>query len=154
MNKTLCIAVILLGMIAVSNSRSAGAPTGIHSPVVVAHGRLTNQTPPTDTTTIFTPAQTGLYRLSVYVTVTKPVNGGEWNYILSWTDDAGAEETNNMLSWYGGSTPSHAFATPGLVDWPGNTVTFEAVGGVPVTYWVPGNADGSMYSLYYTVERL
>src|SRR5216684_8145793 len=95
MYKNLCIAVVLLAAFAfMSGSRSADAsPVTSISPPIVARGKLVNQTAPIPTTTIFTPTQTGLYRLSVYATISKadPTSAGLWVFSPSWTDDGGNE---------------------------------------------------------------
>jgi hypothetical protein len=70
MHKTLCVAVLLLPTFALAQGGKSATPP-FPSPLIVAKGKLVNQTAPIPTTTIFTPIQTGLYRLSVYATVTK-----------------------------------------------------------------------------------
>src|SRR6266852_6871269 len=93
MHKTLGIAVVLLAVFAfTSGSRSADAsPATPISPPIVAKGKLLNQTAPIPTTTIFTPVQTGLYRLSVYGTLTTGAQNSNsfWSYSPVWTDDSG-----------------------------------------------------------------
>src|SRR5258706_13448177 len=74
MFKTLCVAVLLLSTFALTQARNS--TVGPVSPPIVARGKLLNQTAPIPTTTIFTPTQTGLYRLSVYGTVTTSTCSG------------------------------------------------------------------------------
>ena len=162
MYKTLCVLAILLATFDLTSasktaSTSESAPPALPSyPVIVTRGKLLNQSAPFPATTIFTPTQTGLYRLSVYGTVITACasNCNSWAYWFYWSDDAGAELSNGyVLSWYNASVPPNAFA-PNTGAWPGNVVAFEAVAGVPVKYAVMGSIDGSAYSLYYTIERL
>jgi hypothetical protein len=160
MNKSLCVASLLLATFVFASHGST--PTAVNLPVIVASGKLANQTAPINAT-IFTPPHTGLYRLSVYITMTK-TGGSGWAYNLYWSDDAGAENTfqlssissGGMIILNGGSLPPSAFAYNNTVQAPGSVVPFEAIAGVPVTYTVTQNGppDGSVYSLYYTVERL
>ena len=166
MYKTLGIAVVLLAVLAfTSGSRSADAslttPIG-PGPTIVAHGRLVNQTAPIPTTTIFTPSQTGLYRLSVYATVLNSgVNGYSWYVGLAWTDDQGQQSIPSLL-WSWDQNPPGQFwqglnqaysNSPLPVGGP--ATVFEAKAGTPITYSVTSaGADGTAYSLYYTLERL
>jgi hypothetical protein len=162
MYKTLGIAVVLLAAFAfMSGSRSADAsPTTPIGPAIVAHGKLVNQTAPINTTTIFTPTHTGLFRLSIYMTCTKTGNSSNWFYNFNWSDDAGAENANvnggSLIYIHSNYGPPSAYAFNDATYWPGSAVPFEAIAGVPVTYTVTqsGAPDGSAYSLYYVVERL
>ncbi len=74
-NKTLAVAVVLLGALAVGLATNQSAPTTFLGPRVVATVNLTNQTESIPTTTIFRPPVSGLYRASVYMTNTVPGNG-------------------------------------------------------------------------------
>jgi len=80
MYKTLCVAALLVGLLALTGRSSSAAPAPFTPPVTVAKGKLLNQTGLIPTTTIFTPTQTGLYRLSAYSTQTVPVSGGDNSY--------------------------------------------------------------------------
>ena len=162
MYKTISVAAVLMALVAftVSGRLADASPTAHPSPVIVAKGKVLNQSVAIPTTTIFTPKDTGLYRLSIYGTVTKPCtsNCQEWIFFFSWTDDAGVETTigtNGLpLVWLNGNTPPSAFAV-NFNDLPGNVLVFEAVAGSPVTYSVLTTVpDGSSYSLYYVVERI
>src|SRR6266496_6591181 len=84
MYKTLCVVALLAGLVALTGRSSSAAPAPFTSPLIVAKGKLVNQTAPIPTTTIFTPNQTGLYRISVYVTLTKsdPSSQSFWNYYV------------------------------------------------------------------------
>src|ERR1700730_7883111 len=70
MNKTLCAVALLMGTLALTGSQSAAVPAAPTSPPIIARVKLANQTAAIPTTTIFTPAQTGLYRISLYLTQT------------------------------------------------------------------------------------
>jgi hypothetical protein len=144
MYKALCIAVLLL-------------PTFVlaQSPQIVAKAKLPHQTATIPTTTIYTPAQTGLYRLSIYATLTKTDNSASyWLVNVSYTDDAGPYTLNELL--YTGSDneigPLWLFGSSPV----GAVIPFEAQAGTPITYSVTQNGppDNSAYSLYYTLERL
>src|SRR5258706_8586080 len=89
MFKTLCVAVPLLSTFALTQCRNS--TVGPVSPPIVARGKLLNQTAPIPTTTIFTPTQTGLYRLSVYGTVTTSTcSGSYWSLNPQGADEFGA----------------------------------------------------------------
>jgi len=158
MYKSVCVMVGLLAAYTfMSGSRAAdAAPTLPMGPVIVAKGKLPNQTAPIPTTTIFTPTQTGLYRLSVYATVERAdLNSNSyWCYGFQWTDDGGPHQSGIMLCGYGDITSP--FQYEGLDYLGGTAQPFEAVAGQPITYNVTQNngPDDSAYSLYYTLERL
>jgi hypothetical protein len=155
MYKTLCVAVLLLPTFALAQGGKSATPP-FPSPLIVAKGKLVNQTAPIPTTTIFTPIQTGFYRLSVYATVTKtdPSSQSYWNFNMGWTDDAKAVAVNNIL--YTTGNVSGPFSYPNLGTIGGTSAPFEAKAGTPVTYSVTqdNGPDSSAYSLYYTLERL
>jgi hypothetical protein len=156
--KTIGIAVVLLAAFAfTSGSRSADAsPTTPIGPAIVAHGKLLNQTTTLPSTTIFTPTHDGLYRLSVYATVSKadPSSQSIWNYNIAWTDDAGAESEGSIV-WQSGAFQGQ-FQYEGLFQQGGAVIPVQAKAGTPITYSViqGGSPDNSTYSLYYTLERL
>jgi hypothetical protein len=153
MYKSICVAVVLLAALAfVSGSRPADAsPVTPIGPAIVAHAKLTSQTATIPTTTILTPKTTGLYRLSIYQTLTtaNPTSQSCWEVILNWTDDAGLEEGQTDCD-FGSQTPPEAYVYSPQV------FTFEITAGSPLTYSVAqfGGSDGTAYSLYYTLERL
>ena len=158
MYKTLALAVLLLPTLTLAQeAKPAPAPIPLTQPQIVAKGKLPNQTAPIPTTTIFTPTQTGLYRMSVYATIVKadPDSGSSWGYGYYWTDDAGTETTGGILAGYGSSLGQfyyeNFFSNVG-----GPSSVFEAKAGTPITYNVyqQGPSDNSVYSLYYTLERL
>ena len=159
MYKALVISVVLLAALAfMSGSRPADAsPTIPISPVIVAKGSLPNQTAPIPTTTIFTPTQTGLYRLSVYAVVNRAdINSNSfWCYSYQSADDAGPQQFGGQAyCGYGGQLLP--FVYQDLNPGSGIAQPFEAVAGQPITYNViqfPA-PDDSAYSLYYTLERL
>ena len=157
MHKTLCVAAIALAMFALTADRSAGTPnTTLTSPLIVARGRLVNQTEPFPATTLFTPTQDGLYRLSVYATLTTadPTSTSTWSYGFSWTDDAGAESAGFVLGQNGDQLGQFY---NGSYGYPGNAIPpFEAKKGIPVMHFMAHSTvpDNTAYSLYYVVERL
>jgi hypothetical protein len=158
MHKAICVASFLLAALA---STSAGAPVkatpiSLPLPVIVARGKLLKQTASVPATTIFTPTQGGLYRLSMYstVTVANPATNDNWYTYLFWTDDAGSEQTDAVpLSWNSGNSPPYAWGN-GASDQPGLVLTFELAARTPLSFTVNGVTDGSEFSLYYVVERL
>jgi hypothetical protein len=161
MYKNLSITVLLVafGLVA---ARSTGTPTATFtSPVIIKKIILANQTAPIPTTTIFTPASNGLFRVSVYMTT--PVvnsNPNNWIFNLEWTDEAGVENTNGsgLLQTSSVSQPPGAWG--GLINGglatPTGLAVIQCNAGHPVTYSVSPSltSDLGTYSLYFTVERL
>ncbi len=150
------IAFFLAGVLTVSVLKSFASPTVNTSyPVVVAKGRLLNQTAPVSTTTIFTPNHDGLYRLSFYGTITQAISGSnaQWWVNTFWTDDGGAQSCQPCLA--GGDSFSFPFSQFNFLAGATSTLV-EAKAGTPISYDViqVQGSDGSAYSLYWTVERL
>ena len=64
------------------------------TPQVITGFVAQNQTTVIPTTMLFTPSRTGLYQVLVYWTMTKSGTGnGFWSFKLTWTDDAGGEQS-------------------------------------------------------------
>jgi len=156
MYKTLTVVALLLAAFAfTSGSKSAdAAPTTPSSPVIVARGKQMNQTAPIPPTTIFTPSQDGLFRLSMYGTMTTidPNSQSGWRYTLTWTD---ASDTVNIQVLFA-SSDNEAGRWAGFSGEPAWTPAFQAKAGIPVTYSITQNGppDSSVYALYWAVERL
>jgi hypothetical protein len=156
MYKTLCIAVLMVGLLALMGHSSSAAPAPFTSPQIVARGKLVNQKAAISPTTILTTVQTGVYRLSIYATLSEADanSTSQWSVFSQWTDDAGAEEAgiSNQYGNLAGQFNCYSFFNAAG----GPTVTFEARGGTPISYSVfqSGPPDNSAYSLYYTLERL
>jgi len=157
MNKMLCVMVVFLACaLALSVGSASTATVSYTVPQIVAKGRLINQSAPIPMTTIFSPAQNGLFRLSVYGTITTGVtnNTSTWSYNTEWTDDSGVVNNGQVLT-------SLNQDNIGALNWSnvgqyGATMVFEAKGGTAIAYSVNqyGPADNSAYALYYTLERL
>ena len=156
MYKILCVAVLLVPMVALAQDTQSSSTT-VTSPQIVAKGKLRNQTAPIPATTIFTPPQDGLYRLSAYATLTRTdVNSvSTWQYSVGWTDDVGAQSAGSIL-FIEGKTHAGQFVWENSFDLGGASVIFESKAGTPITYTVvqTDGPDNSAYSLYYTLERL
>jgi len=137
----------------------AGAQ-GSTSPVVVAKRKLINQTATIPTTTIFTPARDGVYRISAYATVTKADTTSQawWYLTLAWTDDAGYENEGSSEMYWNSVGSLGQFFNNSLGNGTGGLVQIiEAKSGTPITFAMlqaNGSSENSAYSLYYTLELL
>lgn len=67
--------------------------SGLGSPVIVGTVSLTGQTSNIASTTIYTPATAGLYRLSVYALTTTAGSAGVLDVSFNWTDDEQAQSS-------------------------------------------------------------
>jgi hypothetical protein len=161
MYKSICVLVVLqTAFVFTSGSKPADAtPAAPVGPAIIAHVKLVNQTAPIPSTTIFTPSQNGLYRLSAYATITTPAQSDSsyWTFSFDWTDDSGqtAFGGNGVLYPTSGNGVAGPFGWANVAGF-GPTIVFEAKAGLPVTYSMTlnGPADASVYALYFTVERL
>src|SRR5258708_6224341 len=138
MYKTLTVAALLLAAFAfTSASRSADAsPTTPIGPAIVARGKLVNQTATIPATTIFTPSQNGLYRLSAYATlITGTCGGSTWSYTPEWTDDSGVLSSAYVLQSNNSCPGSFvSFTSSNYQICP--TITFATQAGPPLNYTV------------------
>jgi len=138
---------------------AAGQTPTVVSPAIVAKGKLLKQTNTIPTTTLYTPKQTGLFRLSIYgVLLTGNGYGGTWFVNVGWTDDFGPEAVNSLIGgtvfYYGQFDQLNLLPAGSPLGGP--VLTFEAIVGQPITYSVTSNVNmgGSSYSIYYVLERL
>ena len=155
MYKSVCVAVLLLAAFAfTSRSQTVkAAGSGLTSPVIVASVKLPNLVAGIPQTTIYTPAEDGLYRVTAYATTTQASSKSpDWTYSLGWTDDAGPQLESFVLQQEGvGKGP--------LINdynfYGGAVRTFEAKAGTPIEYSVRQyySNDGEI-SLYFVVEQL
>jgi hypothetical protein len=149
MHKTLCIAVLLSTLALTSGGKPADAsPTTPPSPVIVARVGLLNQTAAIPQTTVFTPTQSGVYRVSPYLALTTKPNDGFWYFDVYWTDEGGTRSASQMLSLSGdyGRDPNGSVV---------GSFTFRAIAGQPVSYGVSTCCSaGGTYELFFVVERL
>lgn len=155
--KTLCIAVLLVTALAfMSGSKSVGStPPSLTVPVIVASGKLVNQSAPIPNHTIFTPTQDGLYRLSVYAAITTgdPSSQSYWNYNVFWADASGPQTAYGLLTQQGNRGGQFTQLLNYYVGGP--AMVFEAKGGKGIRYGVSHDSpDNSAFSLYYTLEQL
>jgi hypothetical protein len=166
MHKTLSLLLLAASAICVGQSAVANKAVtnnAVTYPRVVAKVSLTGQTAVIPTTTIFTPKASGLYRISVYGAMTKPVseNAANWDVSLGWTDDAGAEGAGLMEieDWYAPPAAFGACVSPFLSTTEqspaGCVLVARNVAGQPLTYSVGAyNSPGGTYELFITVEQL
>jgi hypothetical protein len=142
------------GLLTVAVINSTASPSVTH-PVIVAKGKLVNQTAPVATTTLFTPNYDGVYRLSFYGTLTQANLGSndQWWVNLFWTDDSGLQLCQPCL--VGGDRQTGQFSQFDFLS--GQTsLLIEAKASTPIQYDViqTGTPDNTAYSLYWIVERL
>jgi hypothetical protein len=174
MHKTL-----LLVLLAASCFGQNAAKLPVSYPRVVAKVALTGQTAPIPTTTLFTPAKDGLYRISSYGVVTVPsTSSGLWEVQLNWTDDSGPQGCAPYPIDSGGPSPSpcvllglYSDGTPGINNYgqgfgsgyynpPNTTAVVQAKAGAAITYSVVadpnsgGSPTGSTFELFISVEQL
>jgi hypothetical protein len=155
MYKGLLVVAVLVAAFGVAGHSSSArpAPTTVGLPLVVAQGAMLNQSGPIPTTTVYTPALDGMFRLSVYATMTNSSgNGQQWLVNVGWTDDVRQFTESGAL--FGNDNESIPFMTLGAGAPQGAVIPFKAKAGTPVTYSVDGGPDGSQYSIYYALERL
>ncbi len=145
MYKPIVVLSVLLASLAASYGQSSLA-----SPYIVAKGKFIGRATSIPMTTIFTPARTGLYRVSMYMTVTTadPSSSYCWSPLLQWTDDGSTPEIGSFLSTCGSSVgPAYSGNTIGAVN------IIEAKSGTPVSFEIL-KQDNSVISFYYVVEAL
>jgi hypothetical protein len=96
---------------------------------------LIRQTVPAQETTVFTPSEAGVYRISVYWSETG--KGSNQQFTLSWTDITGSAQELGM-SGVGPSRSSPFVFIPKI--------------GTPITY--VGSGSIGVYNVAFTIEQL
>ena len=146
MNKALAVAVLLFGALAIGFAIN-DSPAAFIGPRVVAKINLTNQTSQIPPTTLFTPPTSGMFRISVYETMTAAGDGN--GVVLNWTDEAGLESAN-----VGGIQPGSGPYCLSAAGPPPCGTTLFAEAGAPIIYQISSDANGGTYDLHIVVERL
>jgi hypothetical protein len=161
MYKAASLAVLLTLLAFMAGSKSSGSvPVNLTTPMIVASGRLLNQKG-AFSQTIYTPGVSGVFRLSVYATITTadPASSSDWSYGYSWTDASGTLQnvglaliaSNAQLgAFIDGASFGNGISTGGF------TRTFQANKAMPIIHFTGegGSPDNSAYSVYYVLERL
>ncbi len=155
MYKTVCvIAVLLLALAFTSGSTS---PNNLTTPQIVASGKMLNQTT-AFSKTLYTPGVSGLYRLSVYATITvaDPSSTSNWSYAFSWVDATGTTQTAGQVLTSNDYVIGQFLQPGSFLALGGTSTTFQASKGTPIIHWtsIGGSPDSSAYSVFYTLERL
>lgn len=135
----------LILLILVGASLSAFGQTCTTFPCVVASVSLTNQTQPLPSTPIFTPTNSGIFRISAYLSTSKTNNPfASWTVSLGWTDDIGPRQS--------GPKAFQNASTAGI-----GTFVVQSLGGQPLFFRTRSDsgASGSLrYNLFIVVEQL
>ncbi len=139
-------------------SRAKDAPT------TVARLDLPNQNSEIPVTTIFTPREDGLYRISGYLVGLNNGNpGGSIVGRFSWADDSGAQSTNPRSVEGIGSFFGYPRSGFGLGIFVSSTFVIRAKANTPITFETfgfdgAGNPITSLgdaeFSAFLTIERL
>ncbi len=151
MYKVLCTMLVAVASLAAAQTAQPTQPT------IVAKAKLIHQSLPILETTIFTPDEDGLYRLSMYASVTRanPNSTSTWEVNLFWSDDAGPVSVDQFLDGSGniaGPFLLDSFAFPNVG---GPPAVFEAKAQSKISFSVTqGYDDNSEFLLYYVLERL
>lgn len=109
----------------------------------------------TAATTVFTPAQDGIYRVSTTLVVTTAGGGGTYNVLLDFTSEYGAETITVANTADGGGSGTLNMTPPnhGYIN---NPATIHCINGnaIQITVDTSGVSGTMTYNLYVTVERL
>jgi hypothetical protein len=119
---------------------------------MIARGSILSQTVAIPRTTIFTPLQTGMYRISPYMSMTAASSTGFWTFEFYWTDEGGTNEAS-MLNLDCTRVPAYGQVPNGGTL---GSFTFRAIAGQPVSYQITdgGTGAGGTYEAFFVVERL
>ena len=118
--------------------------SGLGSPSIITPIQLTGQTGDIATTTIYTPAVAGLYRIGVYMICTT-AGGGSLSCTIGWTDNVGAKTLApagavDLVSTANGSTGTSFIRATAAV------ITYATA--------IAGKTGSPQYALYILLEQL
>jgi hypothetical protein len=93
------------------------------TPIIVASVALTNQTSGVPKTTLVTPANSAVYRVSAYISNQTDNTGSAWCLSLGWTDENGARtKTLQASTTYAPTWASEVFVARDLA---GSALTYS-----------------------------
>jgi hypothetical protein len=155
MTKQLQIGLVSILMLVFANAAMAQEPT---SPVIVARFTARNITASIQNTTVFTPTNTGLYRVSVYEVMTNAAtsNAGNWYLYWNYVDEVGPESAP-LTIMNSSQVPNQDFAQDADGYGVPAPFLFETVAGQPVSFVLDGPTNGAnpgTCALTIIVERL
>jgi hypothetical protein len=131
-----CFAMLLCSVIALGQQQPQWT--------VVQHVELTQQSQPIAPTTLLTPTESGVYRLTAYFSSVGGTAVGSWTEFLSATDITGGLVNGNLaLNCH---SSRYWFSTPPI------TALLKA--NAPITYQVSSNGGSCQYNLLIVVEQL
>lgn len=98
-----------------------------------------------DLSPLFTPEETGLFRISPYVelTIAGQITDGVGQINYGYTDAGGAESINVLPMSELGNSSSRTYSP----------VLLHLIGGSPVTFFL-FDANSNTYNLYFVIEKL
>lgn len=116
----------------------------LHRPTV-AQANRTAQAATINTTTLFTPAADGIYRINVYASCTTAGSGGTATPVIGWRDDT--------------TTQSLSLSAVNLTvqgSYSNQSITVKCKSGQPITYGctVAGATGSPQYALYVNIEPI
>jgi hypothetical protein len=152
MSRFLCLVALALAAFAVIGDKPAAFPAATPTyPLVVAKVAGMEQTQAIPTTKIFNVTESGLYRITTYITAISGQSSGYAIVVLNYTDHAGPEEYYGS-ELGGGFVPPAAYGLSQAGD-VANSFTFIAVSGTPISFSVTYSAPLT-YDVAIVVERL
>lgn len=145
----MCLTILLCSLVGAVGQAPEDSGFRHHHPRIVAKVKLLNQTAVISPTAIYTPRESGMYRVSTVMVLTR-IGTGEGNTNFYW----------GQLTFQSGKTPGSVNATNLLfVAALGATQGVSSVvssAGHPIMFYTfaSGDVTNSMYNVYIVVERL
>ncbi len=156
MRQTWLVPLLMLGTFVLGVAiKKADTSPRTAQPVIVASFNRRGITQGIPTTTLFTPAVTGVYRASLYLAMTTPTGqGNTWPLYLTWTDDVGPE-SDVLGQVFDTAIPPMDYEYNEALNGAAAPFVFEAIAGQPVAFQLvqPPSPSGTC-ALALTVERL
>ena len=119
--------------------------SSISQSTIVATVSLTGQTGNIGATTLYTPAASGLYKVSVYHLCSVAGSGGSLATQIGWTDAVQAQ-TSNPAADISLTSAGNAASGISLIQATANAITYSAT--------IAGGTGNPQFNLYIVVERL
>lgn len=157
MKKTLCVVAVLVVAALALSFGSARPP--LTAPIIVASGQALHRTNPLPQVPMYTPVVDGVYRVSVYATLTTrdASSNSYWAYNVAWTDAAGAGQYAWLLLADGANNVGMFYPYWNQNEQAGSyPIVIQARAGRPIIHSMSqsGPPDGSAYNLYWVVEQI
>ncbi len=148
--RNLTIAVAIFAAFALLGMRYVQDKPALTNAEIVATIDLTRQNAPIPETTLYTPTEDGVYRITSYLSNSRSGEGGFWQMIFRWHDDGGLESYDYAVETQ--VTPPNAYLCDVGCS---QVVVAKARANTGIVYQIQGGqGQRGIYEAHIVVEKM